>query len=92
MAIWSVGAVLMILSIVHVFSWLKFIYYFSYLKLIVTGVKYLPQVIYNFKRKSTRGWSVYMIYCDITGGTFGLLQMLTIAFNYSKFCFSSNFE
>ena len=88
--IWIGGAVLMVLSIIGQFSWLNFIYYFSYLKLIVTGVKYLPQVIFNFRRKSTRGWSIYMIYLDITGGTMGLLQMLTIAFNYSKFSIPLN--
>ena len=74
----------MVLSIVHVINWLQFIYYFSYVKLVITGVKYLPQLIFNFRRKSTAGWSIYMIYLDITGGSMSMLQMLTIAYNYSK--------
>lgn len=77
----------MVLALVHTLSWLTFIYYFSYVKLIITAVKYLPQVVFNFRRKSTAGWSIYMIYLDITGGTMSMLQMLTIAYNYGLFTF-----
>ncbi|OTF76810.1 hypothetical protein BLA29_005436 [Euroglyphus maynei] len=42
----------------------------------------MPQVYFNFRRKSTAGWTVWMIWLDITGGSFSMLQMLTIAYNY----------
>ncbi|CAG2107260.1 unnamed protein product [Medioppia subpectinata] len=62
--------------------WLTFMYYFSYVKLVVTMTKYIPQAWFNYKRKSTRGWSIWMIYMDFCGGINGLLQMLFIAYNY----------
>ena len=40
------------------------------------------QAYFNFRRKSTRGWSILMIYMDCTGGVTALLQMLFIAFNF----------
>lgn len=48
----------------------------------VTSLKYMPQVYFNFRRKSTAGWTIWMIWLDITGGSFSMLQMLTIAYNY----------
>ena len=54
------------------------------MKLTVTATKYLPQMIFNIRRKSTAGWSIYMIYLDIVGGSTSMMQMLTIAYNYSK--------
>lgn len=42
----------------------------------------MPQVYFNFRRKSTAGWTIWMIWLDITGGSFSMLQMLTIAYNY----------
>lgn len=80
---WSVGSILLVLCFFKVVTWLTFIYYFSYIKLVVTGVKYLPQVYFNFVRKSTAGWTIWMIYLDIVGGSMSMLQMLTIAYNYN---------
>ncbi|UXI18252.1 acetylcholinesterase 3 AChE3 [Sarcoptes scabiei] len=80
--VWSIGAVLMILAWLNTITWLTFIYYFSYIKLMVTSVKYLPQVWFNYQRKSTSGWSIEMVLLDISGGTFSMIQMLLIAYNY----------
>ncbi|CAG2173854.1 unnamed protein product [Oppiella nova] len=79
---WTAAGVQLVLCWTGVMSWLTFMYYFSYVKLVVTSVKYLPQAYFNYKRKSTRGWSIWMIYMDITGGINGLLQMLFIAYNF----------
>lgn len=46
------------------------------MKLICTFVKYIPQVIVNFERKSTVGWSISQILFDITGGVLSLLQLV----------------
>lgn len=81
--VWTTGAVLGGLAIFDVITWLTFIYYFSYVKLTVTATKYLPQMIFNIRRKSTAGWSIYMIYLDIVGGSTSMMQMLTIAYNYN---------
>ena len=44
------------------------------MKLVVSFLKYLPQSYYNYKRKSTVGWSIYAILLDLTGGVLSLLQ------------------
>lgn len=82
--VWSGGTILMILCLFRAVQWLTFIYFFSYIKLIVTSIKYMPQVWFNFRRKSTKGWTIIMVLLDITGGSLSMFQMLTIAFNYGK--------
>ncbi|CAD1471977.1 unnamed protein product, partial [Heterotrigona itama] len=57
----------MILAIVAVIMWLDFLYYCSYVKLSITLIKYVPQAFYNYKRKSTVGWSIGNIFLDFTG-------------------------
>ncbi|KRW99766.1 hypothetical protein PPERSA_07843 [Pseudocohnilembus persalinus] len=50
-------------------------YMMSYIKLWISLTKYMPQVYWNYKRKSTEGWSIINIALDLTGGTLSLLQM-----------------
>lgn len=57
-------------------AWIDVVYIFGYIKLIATFVKYIPQAWINFKRKSTRGWSIDQILFDVTGGIFSLLQLV----------------
>ncbi|ALC46072.1 CG17119 [Drosophila busckii] len=66
-------------SVIH---WLDFLYYCSYVKLAITIIKYIPQAIMNYRRKSTAGWSIGNILLDFTGGTLSMLQMLLNAHNY----------
>ena len=40
-------------------SWLDYLYVLSFVKVGVTLIKYIPQVVLNYKRKSTLGWSEY---------------------------------
>ena len=35
----------------------------------------------NFRRKSTKGWHIWNVLLDITGGIFSLLQMFINALN-----------
>eukprot|EP00033_Pygsuia_biforma_P001364 GCRY01001545.1.p1 GENE.GCRY01001545.1~~GCRY01001545.1.p1 ORF type:complete len:278 (+),score=41.41 GCRY01001545.1:229-1062(+) len=44
------------------------------IKLLITGVKYIPQVVLNYQRKCTVGWSIMNIILDFSGGFFSLLQ------------------
>jgi cystinosin len=56
--------------------------YLSYVKLVITTIKYAPQAYMNYKRKATTGWSIHNIMLDFTGGTFSLIQMFLLAYNY----------
>ena len=53
-------------------SWDTFLV-MGYAKAAITFVKYIPQVILNYKRKSTEGWSLLNVLLDLTGGTLSLL-------------------
>ncbi|ORY02455.1 L-cystine transporter-like protein [Clohesyomyces aquaticus] len=57
-------------------AWLDVIYALGYVKLIVTVIKYIPQVFVNYKRKSTVGWAISTILLDFSGGVLSLGQLL----------------
>ncbi|KAL3454767.1 PQ loop repeat-domain-containing protein [Aspergillus insuetus] len=57
-------------------AWIDVIYALSYVKLVITVVKYVPQAWVNYKRKSTRGWSIVQILLDLTGGVLSLVQLI----------------
>jgi len=54
---------------------LDIVYTMGYIKLLITILKYIPQVYLNYKRESTVGWSIYNILLDTTGGTLSLAQL-----------------
>ncbi|XP_058116580.1 cystinosin homolog [Anopheles coustani] len=64
------------------YQWLDFFYDLSFIKLAVTLVKYIPQAVLNYRRKSTVGWSIGNVLLDFTGGSFSMLQMLVNGYNY----------
>jgi cystinosin len=45
------------------FTWLDYFYLLSFVKIAVTMIKYIPQVVLNYQRKSTLGWSEYLRVC-----------------------------
>lgn len=55
-------------------------YYLSYVKLVISLIKYVPQVWINFRRKSTVGWSIHNILLDCTGGVLSMTQLFLDAF------------
>ncbi|KAI9849689.1 MAG: hypothetical protein M1837_002815 [Sclerophora amabilis] len=57
-------------------AWIDVVYALGYVKLLVTVVKYIPQVWANYKRKSTKGWSIYQILLDFSGGILSTLQLI----------------
>ncbi|KAK7081467.1 hypothetical protein SK128_010426 [Halocaridina rubra] len=77
------SVVMVILGAAAVVSWLNFLYYLSYVKLFITLIKYIPQAYYNYRRKSTSGWSIGNILLDFTGGLLSIAQMFILSFNYS---------
>jgi hypothetical protein len=52
------------------------VYALGYVKLLVTVVKYMPQVLFNYSRKSTVGWSINAMLLDFSGGVFSMAQLL----------------
>ncbi|KAM7199225.1 PQ loop repeat domain containing protein [Naviculisporaceae sp. PSN 640] len=54
--------------------WLDTIYAVSYVKLVVTFIKYTPQVLFNYRNKSTVGWSIHQILLDFSGSFLSIAQ------------------
>lgn len=76
--------VITILSAVGILHWLDFLNTCSYIKLAITLIKYVPQAVLNYRRKSTVGWSIGNILLDFTGGMLSMLQMMLNSYNYSN--------
>ncbi|KAM3512825.1 hypothetical protein MY11210_003530 [Beauveria gryllotalpidicola] len=53
---------------------LDVVYALGYVKLVVTLVKYAPQLLTNIRNQSTEGWSIWQILLDITGGLLSTAQ------------------
>ncbi|PSR94339.1 PQ loop repeat-domain-containing protein [Coniella lustricola] len=56
--------------------WLDVVYAVGYVKLWVTLIKFTPQILANFRNKSTAGWSISQILLDFVGGTLSIAQLL----------------
>jgi len=56
-------------------AWIDVIYACSYVKVFITLVKYMPQVLTNYRNRSTQGWSIGQILLDIVGGVLSILQL-----------------
>ncbi|KAI0909046.1 PQ loop repeat-domain-containing protein [Ustulina deusta] len=56
-------------------AWLDVIYVISYVKLLVTVVKYAPQLVYNRRNRSTKGWDISQILLDFAGGLLSIAQL-----------------
>lgn len=76
----SVVSTLALIVIVraHIFDLqlLDVLYLLSFIKIAVTFIKYIPQTILNFTRKSTIGWSIENILFDFTGGALSIAQVM----------------
>ncbi|CAB3404502.1 unnamed protein product [Caenorhabditis bovis] len=79
----SFGAICGLLTIFRAISILSFVISLSYIKMAITCLKYFPQAIYNYRRKSTVGWSIGNILLDFTGGTLDIFQMVLQALNFN---------
>ena len=55
---------------------LDFLYFLSFVKVGITLIKYIPQVLLNYRRKSTSGWQIWNILLDFTGGTLSIIQLI----------------
>lgn len=62
------------LTAIDSWVWLDTIYAVSYVKLVVTFIKYTPQVLFNYRNKSTVGWSIHQILLDFSGSFLSIAQ------------------
>ncbi|EKD19947.1 uncharacterized protein L3040_002374 [Drepanopeziza brunnea f. sp. 'multigermtubi'] len=62
-------------DVIKGWAWIDVIYAVSYVKLVITLVKYMPQVLTNRNNKSTKGWSIAQILLDFAGGILSILQL-----------------
>lgn len=52
----------------------------GYVKVVFTAAKYVPQVMHNWRRRSTAGWSIRNVLLDFTGGLLSIVQLALDAY------------
>lgn len=57
-------------------TWLDAVYAVGYVKVVVTVIKYTPQLVANYRNRSTRGWAIGGILLDFAGGVLSLAQLV----------------
>ena len=76
----AIGALAILFPIlvltVESIQWLDYLYLLSYVKVFISVIKYVPQVILNYQRQSTVGWSIWNIILDFSGGMLSDLQLI----------------
>ncbi|XP_054803196.1 cystinosin homolog [Prosopis cineraria] len=73
--VWLTAAVCFFIAL-PTHSWLWLVSLFNTIQVCMTAVKYLPQAIMNFKRKSTDGFSIGTIMLDFSGAILNYGQMV----------------
>lgn len=64
-------------------QWIDYLYFLSFVKVGVSIVKYIPQVVLNYRRKSTSGWQIWNILLGFSGGTLSIVQLVWGLCRYS---------
>ncbi|CDK26785.1 unnamed protein product [Kuraishia capsulata CBS 1993] len=57
-------------------EWLDLFTSLGLLKIAMSVCKNIPQIYYNYKRKSTHGWPIVMIWLDCVGAVLSLTQLV----------------
>lgn len=57
-------------------NFLNWLYLLSTIKVLITILKFYPQVMSNYHRKSTQGWNIYGTWLDLTGSVLSILQLV----------------
>ena len=90
--IWGAFLLILLESILnyydpHVKKGAKYVFnsliYLGWCKVIISLIKYIPQVYSNYKRKSTIGWNIHNILLDFTGGILSFIQNIIDYNNFS---------
>ncbi|KAL3526348.1 hypothetical protein ACH5RR_011004 [Cinchona calisaya] len=74
-AAWLSAAVCFFVALPH-HKWLWLVSCFNTVQVVMTVIKYIPQAVMNFRRKSTVGWSIGNILLDLLGGLTNYAQMV----------------
>lgn len=72
-----IGALLVYAESLGLYS---FVTLLSAIKIILTVLKYIPQVMLNWRRRSTIGWSIRNVVLDFAGGLMSISQLLLDAY------------
>lgn len=56
-------------------SWLPMLVLLGGIKVVMTLVKYTPQVLHNHRRRSTEGWNLTNVLLDLSGGMLSFSQV-----------------
>ncbi|XVF16281.1 hypothetical protein REPUB_Repub10bG0017600 [Reevesia pubescens] len=73
-AVWLIAAICVFIALPSQ-SWLWLISIFNSIQVFMTVIKYIPQAVMNFVRKSTDGFSIGNILLDFVGGLANYAQM-----------------
>ncbi|KAK8480568.1 hypothetical protein V6N13_021128 [Hibiscus sabdariffa] len=73
--VWLIAAICFFVALPSQ-SWLWLISIFNSIQVFMTVIKYIPQAVMNFMRKSTDGFSIGNILLDFTGGLANYAQMV----------------
>ncbi|GLT43415.1 hypothetical protein SLA2020_173650 [Shorea laevis] len=73
-AVWLTAAICLFVALPK-HSWLWLISIFNSIQDCMAAIKYTPQAVFNFARKSTEGFSIGYVLFDFTGGSTSLAQM-----------------
>ncbi|OQD64897.1 hypothetical protein PENPOL_c007G04077 [Penicillium polonicum] len=57
-------------------EWIDVVYVVGMIKVFLTAVKYTPQVVMNYRRQSTAGFSIVAILLDLSGAILSLMQLV----------------
>lgn len=57
-------------------SWMPLLYFLGGVKILMTVIKYTPQALLNWKRRSTVGWQINNVLLDLCGGMLCLTQIV----------------
>ncbi len=57
-------------------SFMNWLYFLSFVKVGITFVKYIPQALLNYRRKSTSGWNTISTFMDFEGSILSILQLV----------------
>lgn len=74
-AVWLFAAACFFIALPN-HSWLWLISIFNSIQVFMTVIKYIPQAVMNFTRKSTDGFSIGNILLDFSGGLTNYAQMV----------------
>lgn len=70
--------------VANCFNWVRLFTSLGIIKILMSVCKNIPQIIYNYNRKSTHGWPILMIWLDFFGAIMSFLQLLLDAWQVNN--------